>query len=106
VLVVPPVAGDPPVFEVPPVATEPPRAAPAWFEEPLEHPSIRNTATRVNDRKESARISASKDGDITRFPAQRCYRRTKRVLQTNTGIMKSDGTMRPAMSWLMDFLGR
>ena len=26
--------------------------------------------------------------------------------ETNTGIMKSDGTMRPAMSWLMDFLGR
>jgi len=25
---------------------------------------------------------------------------------TNTGIMKSDGTMRPAMSWLMGFLGR
>jgi endo-1,4-beta-xylanase len=24
----------------------------------------------------------------------------------NTGIMSSDGTMRPAMTWLMDFLGR
>jgi endo-1,4-beta-xylanase len=26
--------------------------------------------------------------------------------QSNTGIMKTDGTMRPAMSWLMDFLER
>jgi len=26
--------------------------------------------------------------------------------QTNTGIMQSNGTMRPAMTWLMDFLGR
>ena len=26
--------------------------------------------------------------------------------RSNTGIMKSDGTMRPAMSWLMEFLGR
>jgi endo-1,4-beta-xylanase len=25
---------------------------------------------------------------------------------SNTGLMKSDGTMRPAMTWLMDFLGR
>jgi endo-1,4-beta-xylanase len=25
---------------------------------------------------------------------------------TNTGIMQSSGTMRPAMTWLMDFLGR
>ena len=24
----------------------------------------------------------------------------------NTGIMQSNGTMRPAMTWLMDFLGR
>jgi endo-1,4-beta-xylanase len=26
--------------------------------------------------------------------------------RSNTGIMQSDGTMRPAMTWLMDFLGR
>ena len=26
--------------------------------------------------------------------------------QTNTGLMSSDGQMRPAMTWLMDFLGR
>jgi endo-1,4-beta-xylanase len=26
--------------------------------------------------------------------------------QTNTGLMTSSGTMRPAMTWLMDFLGR
>jgi endo-1,4-beta-xylanase len=26
--------------------------------------------------------------------------------QKDTGIMRSDGTMRPAMSWLMSFLGR
>lgn len=26
--------------------------------------------------------------------------------QTNTGIMQSSGTMRPAMTWLMGFLGR
>lgn len=26
--------------------------------------------------------------------------------ETNTGLMQSDGTMRPAMSWLMNFLGR
>ena len=26
--------------------------------------------------------------------------------RTNTGLMQSSGTMRPAMSWLMDFLGR
>jgi endo-1,4-beta-xylanase len=26
--------------------------------------------------------------------------------QTSTGILTNDGTMRPAMSWLMDFLGR
>ncbi|WP_437739576.1 hypothetical protein WME73_28615 [Sorangium sp. So ce302] len=24
----------------------------------------------------------------------------------NTGLMHPDGTMRPAMAWLMDFLGR
>jgi endo-1,4-beta-xylanase len=29
-----------------------------------------------------------------------------RTWRTSTGIMQSDGTMRPAMSWLMDFLGR
>jgi endo-1,4-beta-xylanase len=29
-----------------------------------------------------------------------------RTWQQNTGIMQSDGTMRPAMAWLMDFLGR
>jgi endo-1,4-beta-xylanase len=26
--------------------------------------------------------------------------------QTNSGLMSSTGTMRPAMTWLMDFLGR
>ena len=26
--------------------------------------------------------------------------------QTNTGLMTSSGTMRPAMTWLLDFLGR
>jgi endo-1,4-beta-xylanase len=26
--------------------------------------------------------------------------------ETNTGLMQSSGTMRPAMSWLMNFLGR
>jgi endo-1,4-beta-xylanase len=26
--------------------------------------------------------------------------------RSNTGILNEDGTMRPAMSWLMDFLGR
>jgi len=26
--------------------------------------------------------------------------------RSNTGLMTSDGTMRPAMTWLMDFLGR
>jgi endo-1,4-beta-xylanase len=26
--------------------------------------------------------------------------------RASTGLMESDGTMRPAMTWLMDFLGR
>jgi endo-1,4-beta-xylanase len=26
--------------------------------------------------------------------------------ETNSGIMQSSGTMRPAMTWLMNFLGR
>jgi endo-1,4-beta-xylanase len=26
--------------------------------------------------------------------------------RSNTGLMAADGTMRPAMTWLMDFLGR
>jgi endo-1,4-beta-xylanase len=29
-----------------------------------------------------------------------------RTWRSNTGLMNNDGTMRPAMTWLMDFLGR